>query len=327
MRDNVWYRLCKRNATLESFSTYIGYKAILALSNVLPRSWQYAIAHVVADAHYLLDRPARESVKANLRAILPDAPEARIREDARWVFRSFGMYLCEFFGYRRFGPAFIDAHVSVQGRQHLDAARALGRGAILCSAHYSNWELGATTVAHLGYPITAIVQMHPQPRIHELFVQQRAARGVQVFPSAHGAKAALKALRRNGTVAMLGDRTTGGPVVAATLFGRRTLLPQGPWRIAYVSGAPILPAFIHREFNNNYTLQFGAPIVPPAAAECERNAAMCGMAQAWAACLEARLRANPCQWAAFRPFWDSTPPGPQLSTTLENAKADSSSAG
>ena len=292
----------ERIANLESTLTYLAYEAITALSNVLPRSLQYRIAHVVADAHYMLDRRARESVKANLRVILPEAAESRIREDAHWVFRSFGMYLCEFLGYRRYGPEFIDAHVAVQGREHLDAAMAKGRGAIFVSAHYSNWELGATTIAHLGYPVTAIVRMHPQPRINAMFVRQRASRGVEVVSSEHGAKAALKTLRKNGTVAMLGDRTTGGPVVCVNFFGRRTLLPQGPWRIAYVSGATLLPTFIHRQFNNNYTMKFGPPIEVP---HGERVESITAAAQAWALRFEECVRADPCQWANFMPFWDS----------------------
>ncbi len=288
---------------LESIFTYIGYRAITALSNLLPRGTQYAIAHRMADAHYLFDKRARESVKANLRAILgPDASEESVREQARWVFRSFGMYLCEFLGYRHYGPAFVDAHVTVQGREYLDAALARGKGVIFCSAHYSNWELGATTFAHLGYPVVAITQMHAHSKVNEMFVRQRAVRGVEVVHSDRGAKAALKALRSNKTVAMLGDRTTGGPVVNVKLFGRSTGIPQGPWRMAYTTGATVLPTFIHRRFNNSYTMEISPAITLE---QGDRDQAMAVAAQAWANCLEAQLRADPCQWATFTPFWDA----------------------
>ena len=281
---------------------YLGYQFIAGLSSALPRAWQYAVAHRVADCHYLLDRPARESVKANLRVILgPSAPEKIVRYEARWVFRSFGMYLCEFFGHRRFGPDFLDEHVAVQGWEHLDAALAKGRGAICCSAHYSNWELGAKWAARKGYPLVAIVQMHPNPRVNALFVSQRAACGIKVVHTQFGALAALKALRRNELVAVLGDRTTGGPNVAVQLFGQRTYLPQGPWRIALAAGAPLLPTFVHRRFNRNYTLEIGAPIDPPVTGSREEGMAF--IAQRWAECLEARLRADPCQWAVFFPVW------------------------
>ncbi|MFH0939276.1 MAG: lysophospholipid acyltransferase family protein [Planctomycetota bacterium] len=284
---------------------YSMYKAIIGLASVLPRECQYQIAYRVADLNYLLDYQARRIVKDNVRIILgSDAPEANVRRESRWVFRSFGMYLCEFFGHRQFGPRFIDQHVVVRGREHLDAALAQGRGALFCSGHYSNWELGATVVAHLNYPIVAIVQMHGEPKINELFVKQREASGIQVVHSRHGATAAIKALRQNRTVAILGDRTTGGPVVQVQLCGRRTYLPQGPWRIALVSGAALLPTFVCRRFNYNYTLEIGAPIpVPQTGSRHERLTAM---AQAWANCFETRLRADPSQWATFFRFWNES---------------------
>ncbi len=283
--------------------TYLGFQAIGGLSSLMPRTWQYQIAHRVADLHYLLDRRARESVHANLRVILgPTAPESIVRYEARWVFRSFGMYLCEFFGHRRFGPKFLDEHVMVQGREHLDAALAKGNGAICCSAHYSNWELGAKLLARLGYPFTAIVQMHANPKVNAMFVRQRAEFGINVVPTQFGAKAALKALHNNQVVAVLGDRTTGGPVVPVTLFGRRMYLPQGPWRMSLATGAPLLPTLVHRRFNRNYTLEIGPPIHPPESGP--RNECMAYLAQQWASWLEGRLRADPCQWAVFFRVWD-----------------------
>jgi lauroyl/myristoyl acyltransferase len=295
---------------------YLAYKAIVGLASVLPRSCQYAIARRVADLNYLLDRKARENVKANLRVILGGgASEAVIRGEARWVFRSFGMYLCEFFGHRRFGPRFIDEHVVVQGLEHLKAALAKGRGALFCSAHYSNWEIGATVVAHLGFPILAVVQKHGEERSNELFVEQRKAAGVQVVHSQHGAMAALKALRRNQTVALLGDRTTGGPVVPVQLCGRPTAFPQGPWRIALVSGAALLPTFVYRRLNGGYTLEIGAPITAPETGT--RNERLAAMAQEWARILEARLRVDPSQWAVFFKVWDERSAGVrELSTDV-----------
>jgi lauroyl/myristoyl acyltransferase len=287
---------------------HLGFKAIVGLAAVLPRRVQYWIAHRVADAHYLLDRKARAAVCANLRVILgDDARESVIRHEARWVFRSFGMYLCEFFGHSRFARNFCDKHVIVQGRENLDAALALGHGAIFCSGHYSNWELGGTVVARLGYPIWAITQMHADPRTNAMFVGQREAAGVHVVHSQHGAKAAMKALRANETVAVLGDRTTGGPVVAVQLFGKTTYLPQGPWRMALATGAPILPTFVHRRFSGSYTLEFGPPVAVPERGT--RDERMAAMAQSWAATLEARLRADPSQWAVFYRVWDDPETG------------------
>jgi KDO2-lipid IV(A) lauroyltransferase len=156
-------------------------------------------------------------------------------------------------------------------------------------------------VAHIGVPITAVVQAHSDPENHALFVKQRADKGIHVVASQHGAKGALRALRSNQTVALMGDRSTGGPQVPVTFFGKTAWLPQGPWRIALVSGAALLPTFIVRRPNYNFTLDIGAPIPHPETGTLQDRMRI--LAQAWTHCFEARLRADPSQWAAFNDVW------------------------
>ena len=294
----------------------LGFKVIGGLATVLPRQVQYSIAHRVADGHYLIDRRAREAVISNMRAIFGEnAAESIIRREARWVFRNFGMYLCEFFGHRKFGPAFIDEHVMLHGRENLDAALAHGRGAIMCSAHYSNWELGAMVVAHLGYPMLGLAQMHTDAETNAMFIKQRAALSVPVVDSQHGAKAALRMLKRKEVVCIVGDRVGGGPIVPVTLCGRRTYLPQGPWRMSVMTGAPLLPSFIQRRFNKSYRMEIDPAIEIPSSGTRDEKIAI--VAQRWTDCFEARLRADPCQWTVFSRVWDDPRSGAQgLSQSL-----------
>ncbi len=283
---------------------YAAYRAIGWLASTLPIETQYAIARLAANAYYNLDRSARESVCANLTAILgPDVAPFEIRREARRVFHSFGRYITEFFGFERFSGLYIDRHVLIQGREHADAGLKAGRGVLFVSGHYSNWELGPMAIAHMGYPVLAVVQMHAHPMINELFVRQRAKRGVAVVHSRDAALRAMKVLKNNRTVAMLGDRPTGGPTVEVEWFGRKTQLPQGPWRIALRTGAALLPTFMARRPENNYILEIGAPIPIPMYNNAAKNATE--LAQAWALRWEARVRRDPTQWEVFNPIWEA----------------------
>ena len=291
---------------------YLGYRMVGSLSGIIPRRVQYGVSRWISDAYYHIDGTARQNVKANLRSLFDgDTRPAEVTHTARQIFRSFGIYLCEFLGYRSYGAQFIREHVEVRGRDHLDAALRSGRGVIFCSAHYSNWELGASVVAYMGYPIVAITQMHADSSANRVFVEQREARGVRVVHSQHGAKAALRALRQNQTVAVLGDRTTGGPTVEVQFLGRRTALPQGPWRLAAISGAALLPTFVHRRSDLGYTLEIGPAIDSLKAGTREKQIVY--SAQQWTHCFESRLRADPCQWAEFQRIWneveDTSPAG------------------
>ncbi len=286
-----------------SFVHFAAYKAIGRLTSALPLSFQYAMARAAADAYFKLDRHARESVCANLGAVMGTAAAPwEIRHAARSVFQSFGRYLTEFFGFENFSGQYIDRHVMIQGREYVDAALKRGHGALFCSGHYSNWELGPAAVAQMGYRVMAITQMHAHPKINALFVKQRARRGVEVVHSRDGATRAMKALKNNRTVAMLGDRPTGGPTVDVLLFGRTTQLPQGPWRIALRTGAALLPTFVIRRPDNTYFLEISAPISFPLYNEPIKNVQ--AMAQAWAKRWEARVKSDPSQWEVFYPIWN-----------------------
>ncbi len=286
-----------------SFFHHAAYRAIGRLTSALPIETQYAVARLAADAYFKFDRHARESVCANLRAVGGDEAAAfEVRALARNVFQSFGRYLTEFFGFENFSGQYIDRHMLIQGREHVDAALKAGRGALFCSGHYSNWELGPAAVAHMGYAVMAVTQMHSDRRINQLFVKQRAKRGVEVVHSRDGAIRAMKTLKQNRTVAMLGDRPTGGPTVSVTWFGRTTQFPQGPWRIALRTGAALLPTFIVRRPDNSYFLEIGAPIKIQLYNDVDRDVA--AMAQAWARKWEARVRHDPSQWEVFYPIWN-----------------------
>ncbi|MBI3828040.1 MAG: lysophospholipid acyltransferase family protein [Planctomycetes bacterium] len=301
---------------------YHSFRAITLLASTLPRGLQYSAACRLADLYRLMSPRARKAVKSNMRVILGEqASEATVRHETRWAFRSFGMYLCEFFGFRRFGPAYLDEHVRVVGREHLDRALASGHGCLLVSGHYSNWELGASMVGHMGYPILIVAQMHRDPRVNELFIGQRAKHGVTVAHTEQGAIAALRALRENRPVAILGDRPTGGPTVPVKLFGRPIPFPQGPWRLALSTGAPILPTFVRRNYRGGYTLEFDAPVTVPAG--LPRNQAISAFAQRWAKVLEAKIAADPSQWAAFYEAWPETPSSGPSAGSVRPARSGS----
>lgn len=287
-----------------SFTHYLAYRAIRRLTTQLSLPTQYKIARFAANSYYKFDRHARDSVCANLAVVLgKDSASPELRDMAQKVFQSFGRYLTEFFGFERFSGLYIDRKVMIQGRQHVDAALKAGRGALFCSGHYSNWELGPAAVAHMGYPIMAVTQMHTHPRINKLFVQQRAQRGVEVVHSREGAYRAMKALKKNRTVAMLGDRPTGGPTVEVEWFGRKTLLPQGPWRIALKTRAALLPTFMLRRPDHSYFMEICAPIPIPMYNDQDANVR--AMAQEWAQRWEARVRYDPSQWEVFQPIWNT----------------------
>jgi KDO2-lipid IV(A) lauroyltransferase len=272
---------------------YWAFKSITALSSALPRVIPYTLSVPLSELYYQLDAKARRGVASNLQTVLgPQATPAEIRRQTRRSFRSFGRYLCEFFNAGPRSVEFVDKQVQVFGRENLDAALAGGKGCFFVSGHYSNWEMGAFKVGRLGYPIVAFTLAHEDQKVNDLFVNSHTQGGVRPI---------LRALRENKPVAILGDRTTGGPTIRVRLCGRETEFPQGPWRMAAETATPILPTFMIRRPDGGYDLRIGKTlsVMRPQ----DKQATAVQLAQDWAEVFEKVLKEDPSQWAAFKPVW------------------------
>jgi lauroyl/myristoyl acyltransferase len=246
---------------------------------------------------------ARGTLEANLRGVHGEgAPLTLTRRQTRQVFLAFARFLKEFFASSPATPVLLREKVRLEGAEHLDAALASGHGALLVSAHYSNWELGAWTVArNQDQPLLILTQPHAQAAVNDFINGLRERQGVRAVHGASGTREVLRTLRGGGHVAMLADRRTGGPEVRVQLCGRETRLPQGPWRLALATGAAVLPIFVTRHPEGCFTVRISPALARPE--NGSREVRQAALAQAWADGFEAVLREDPTQWTAFVPQW------------------------
>jgi KDO2-lipid IV(A) lauroyltransferase len=84
--------------------------------------------------------------------------------------------------------------------------------------------------------------------------------------------------------------------VVTRLFGRDFEVPEGPFRLARLAGAPLIPLFAVREGYFDYTIEVEPAIAlgPSASSEALGEAA-----QSAARALERFVRAHPTQWFHF----------------------------
>jgi lauroyl/myristoyl acyltransferase len=105
-------------------------------------------------------------------------------------------------------------------------------------------------------------------------------------------------LREGGAVALQVDRVPAGMRAReVTMFGAPARVPEGPLRLAALTGAPIVPVFAARVAYKRYLVRVQPAIRLPRSPEGrELDAA----AQVLASALEAFVVAHPTQWFHFR---------------------------
>ena len=120
-----------------------------------------------------------------------------------------------------------------------------GRGAILMSGHYGNFELLGAFLGQTN-PVDFVVRPLSNAGVESLIDRERERAGVGRIPASVGARRIYEALRANHWVAMLADQDARRAGVFVPFMGRLASTPVGPARIALATGAPVIMGFITR---------------------------------------------------------------------------------
>jgi KDO2-lipid IV(A) lauroyltransferase len=289
---------------------YRVWRIVTVLVRRLPPRVSYGVAAVIGTATYYLWPRGRRATQRNFAHVLEGAPKAVIRRTAR---RSLVNYCCYLTDFVRFPSLTADELIATcQGAESfaaLDAALERGKGAIIVCMHFGNWDLGAGAAAARGYPLTVVAETFSDPRLDAMVVGARTRLGMRVLPMEKAGPSLMKALRRNGLLALLIDRPVPGEGVRVTFFGEEIEVPAGPARLALRTGAAVVPtAFPRLEAGTaSVTTLTDFSIVPGPTGDDAAD--IRALTQAIVAAHERFIRAHPDQWYMFREMWPRTAQG------------------
>src|SRR5260370_11552076 len=68
-----------------------------------------------------------------------------------------------------------------------------GRGAIITTAHFGNYDMAGALVAH-HLPLSAVVETFSDERLSQLLHNQRREKGIRIIPVERSARRLLRAL-------------------------------------------------------------------------------------------------------------------------------------
>lgn len=238
----------------------------------------------------------------------PELSEAEIRRIAAESYRNFGRMSFEYARFPRLTEAAVRSTITLEGREHLDAALEQGRGAILVAGHFGNWELFAT-LATMGYPVTFLVGEQHNSLVDGLMNRLRARFGVEIVPMRGSLTGVFRALKRNRIVAMLSDQDAGPRGIFVEFLGLPASTPYGPGRFAAKTGSPLLPGMVVREERGRHRIIICPPVeVPPGDADDTEQAR--ALTQGYTSVLEKFVRRYPDQYFWMHRRWKTRPPAP-----------------
>jgi lauroyl/myristoyl acyltransferase len=311
--------------------------AAASLLGRLPAPLGYRMACWRGDLLFRWRTQERIELAGNLRLVLGNelSPAEAWHVTREW----YRLFSCEAVDVKRLrrGARPLQRLVEIRGREHLEAALAAGKGAILCSGHFGSWNGGLSVLNASGFPVTVIGRwwwnytagityaVSPaERRFWDRFyarpvLRHRQRPNIEPWPGrVEVAALAAAALRANEVVSISIDAppldSDRARAVQVPFLGRRAGLLPGAVTLAQVTGAPLLMGFLYRTADYHHqVLEISAPI--PAEGETATVFERC------AAEVSAAIRRSPAHWESWvntgdladlgliRPKQDRPPPG------------------
>lgn len=219
----------------------------------------------------------------------------------RGMYRHLGLCLAEFLRLRTWTPQRIADRITLEHFDRLRAAIAAGKGAIVVTAHFGNWDLLACLSALLGVPLHVVTRELKGRAVNGAWMRAREATGLRLHPAAGSAGALLAALRAGEVVAFVIDQHMPGKLgVEVPFFGRAAATTDAPAVLAARTGAPVFPAFLFREGFERHRLFVGEAI---GLCEGPRKEAARQSTALFSLAVEAAVRERPEQWIWMHRRW------------------------
>jgi len=148
---------------------------------------------------------------------------------------------------------YVKEYIKQEGLENIDKALENGKGAIILTAHFGNWELSSLAGALSGYPQDVFVRAQKHSKLNELLNNYRMLGGRHVITKGVGTKQIIKTLRENRVVSILTDQDGGQSGYLVEFFGRLASTPAGAISFALRMGSKVLPHFIIRQKGPSHT--------------------------------------------------------------------------
>ena len=291
-----------------SLYTLTGFKAAFALAHLLPRAAAQWLAPRIGLASFRRNAAGQAALRANLQLVTGLAGEkleALCEKNVANFSRMLADYfLCAGVHASRHANALLEAW---SGREHLAAARARGKGAMIVTGHLGHWELGGILLARLGLPLTIVTLEEPSTDLTRWREASRRHCGIRTITVGPGHPFSfvemIQTLRRNELLAMLVDRpyaATGTPV---EFFGQPAAFSSAPALLAEHTGAAVIPAFVLRETSGRYVSLAEPPVFMDRTGASRE--AIGENTQRLASAFESVIRQHPEQWFNYVPIWSA----------------------
>lgn len=219
------------------------------ISSLVSPKWRLTFGKLLGKLLYIFQPGRVKIARENLRNAFPEKKDRWIKKTARQVFDNMGIVFAEFLALGRLDDEVIKDYVRFENVELIEQKYKEGRGVLLLSGHYGNWEFLAYSVnVYLNLPVLIIVKPLSNFVLDRVINKYRTRRGNNVVSMYESALKVVRTLRSGGVVALLADQSaTKDKDIFVDFFGRKAATFDSPAYFALKYNVPIIVGFAKRK--------------------------------------------------------------------------------
>jgi len=294
---------------MSSFRFKIEYRAVLLIAwfmRSMPLGLSRSVAAILGWTGANIIGLRRSVALDNLKHAFPEKSDCELRRIYSRCWIHFFKVGAEMARMPRMNESFIERWIDLSQHTVIKEALNGGRGAIVVSGHFGNWEWMGGSMSRIGYAVTYVVTSQTNRLVEDWMNRMRKSAGVEIVHRRNAVKGVLSALKRNRAVAILCDQDAGGSGVFVPFFNRLASTPRGPAVFHLKTGVPIVFSAAHRDYNGRLMVTFEEMKFNGLTGDRGNDERT--IMQSVTARLEDGIRLHPEQWLWLHRRWKSKPP-------------------
>ncbi len=249
----------------------------------------------------------RRVVESQLAQAYPESGDGWIRDTAKSCYKHLGREWFTVPALVRGGLDEVRRRVEFgEGREALQAAFEEGRGVVVVSGHFGNWELAGSVLAAFGFPVDAVWQRLKNESLGRFVEETRERLGMKLIERGHAWDRLSDSLAAGRVLAFVADQDARRSGVFVPFFGRLASTHRAPALLALRAGTPFFVGGAHRIEPRRYRAWI-VRLEPPNGVDSRRQ--VLELTRMWTSELERRIRLSPEQYFWHHKRWKTVPPG------------------
>ena len=236
------------------FLVYVLFLFLEKTIPLFPLRFMQRIARIKGLFFYYLIPIRKKVAYKNIHLAFPEKSDNEIKSIIKGAYINVFTVITEFFYMRKLDDEKLKKLLNPRDIYTINEKLKQGKGLVIISAHFGNWELLAYGGARIaGVPFNVIVKGQTNKILDKRINRVRQSAGNKMIEMNNAVREVLYLLRRNGIIAMLGDQTAPKEnSVKVKFFADDVPTFEGAARFAIKTGAAVIFGASARKKDGTY---------------------------------------------------------------------------